>query len=244
VHYAYESGERPALNGVSFTLGPGQQIALVGPSGAGKSTLAHLLLRFIDPSAGRITIRAHGGSEQDLRDLPPDTWRDQIAWVPQMPYLFAETVADNIRLGKPAAALDAVIRAARQAHADAFIRALPQGYDTPIGERGARLSGGQAQRLALARAFLKDAPVLILDEATAHLDPDTEALIQDSIQTLLHGRTALIIAHRLRPLTKIERIIVLNRGMISEIGAYHELVKRGGLFSDLIQALEPPGDSD
>ncbi len=177
VHYAYDDGARPALNGVSFEIRPGEKVALVGPSGAGKSTIAHLLLGFIAPTAGGITfateIPAVGGASQLPR---PQSGRSSfelpaIAWVPQLPYLFNMTVAENIRLGRPDAGQDDVVRAAQQAGADDFIRALPQGYETVIGERGARLSGGQAQRIALARAFLVDAPLVILDEATANLDP-------------------------------------------------------------------------
>lgn len=210
VHYAYDDGERPALNGVTFDLPPGEKVALVGPSGAGKSTVIHLLLRFIEPTSGQIT--ANGAP---LAAIPPAVWREQIAWVPQLPYLFAGSVADNIRLARPDAPLDDVIRAARQAHADDFIRSFPAGYETRIGERGARLSGGQAQRIALARAFLKDAPLLILDEATSNLDPETEALIQAALVDLLRGRTALIVAHRFKTVRDADRVVTLERGRVA-----------------------------
>jgi ATP-binding cassette subfamily C protein CydD len=180
VHYAYDSRDRPALNGVSFGIMPGRKIALVGPSGAGKSTVAQLLLRFLDPTAGRIVV-----GDMPLSDLPAAAWRAQVAWVPQLPYLFHASVVENIRLARPDALPDEVMQAAQQAHTDEFIRALPDGYDTLIGERGARLSSGQAQRIALARAFLKNAPLLILDEATSNLDPETEAHLQDAIYTLM-----------------------------------------------------------
>ena len=169
-------GQRPALQGFSLTIPHGQTVALVGPTGAGKTTVASLLLRFLDPDAGRISV---GGMPLD--DIDRAMWRGQVAWVPQLPHLFHGTVADNIRLARPEAGMDAVIAAARAAHADEFIAALPRGYDTPLGEGGARLSGGQRQRLAIARAFLKDAPVLILDEATASLDAGSEALIRDAL---------------------------------------------------------------
>ena len=233
VFYAYANGDRPALNGVSFAIEPGRT-ALVGPSGAGKSTIVQLMLRFIEPTAGRILVGGH-----DLRTLPPDAWRERIAWVPQLPYLFAASVADNIRLARPDAPLDAVIHAAQQAHADAFIRALPDGYDTPIGERGARLSGGQAQRIALARAFLKDAPLLILDEATSNLDPKTESLLQSAIHTLMQGRTSLIIAHRLATVRSADRIVVLDSGRVVESGTHAALTARGGLYAHLIAASGP-----
>ena len=223
MHYAYGDDDRPALDGVSFTIHAGQKIALVGRSGAGKSTVAQLLLRFIEPSGGRITVNG-----ADLAAIPADVWREQVAWVPQMPYLFAGSVADNIRLARPDAPLEDVIRAAQQAHADPFIRALPDGYDTPIGERGARLSGGQAQRIALARAFLKDAPLLILDEATSHLDPDTEAEIQAAIRALMHHRTVLIIAHRLNTVRDADQIVVLDQGHVAEIGTHAALIAIGG----------------
>lgn len=231
VHYAYADGDRPALNGVSFTIQPGQHVGLAGRSGSGKSTVMQLLLRFIEPTAGRILVNG-----RDLRTLPVAVWRAQIAWVPQMPYLLAESVADNIRLGRPDAPLDDVIHAAQLAHADEFIRALPDGYATPIGERGARLSGGQAQRVALARAFLQDAPLLLLDEATANLDPATETLITASLDRLMEGCTALVIAHRLVTLTKVSPIIVLDHGMIGEIGPFAELSWGQGGFDDIIKA--------
>ncbi len=208
VHYAY--ADRPALRGVSLRLEPGQHTALIGPSGSGKSTLADLLLGFLTPDSGRILV-----GDRDLRAIPPDLWRAGIAWVPQSPYLLAASVIDNIRLARPDAPLADVVRAAGRAHAAEFIDALPQGYDTLLGERGARLSGGQAQRIALARAFLKDAPLIILDEATAHLDPATESLILDALDDLLAGRTALIIAHRLRTVERAHQVIALDAGRVA-----------------------------
>ncbi len=233
VSYAYDGGDRPALNGFSLTIPPGQTVALVGPSGAGKSTVAHLLLRFLAPTAGRITVNG-----RDLCDLPADIWRTQIAWVPQLPYLFDGTVADNIRLGRPDASLEAVIFAAQQAGADGFIRALPDGYDTRIGERGARLSGGQAQRLALARAFLVDAPLVILDEATANLDPETEASILAAMETLRRGRTALVIAHRLHTIRDADQIAVLMDGRVVQYGPPAALSAQSGPYRRLLLAVE------
>ncbi len=231
VHVAYEDGTRPALNGVSFTLHPGEKIALVGPSGAGKSTLINLLLRFVDPAAG--AIRVDG---LPLGSLPPDWWRSQVAWVPQRPYLFNDSAAANIALARPDASADDIRRAADLAHAAEFIEALPQGYETPIGERGARLSGGQAQRIALARAFLKDAPLVLLDEATANLDPALEALIRKSIRRLLADRTALIIAHRLNTVTAANRVIVLDGGRVAQIGSHTELSQVDGPYRRLVAA--------
>jgi len=228
IHHTYPDG-RSALSGVTFDILPGQVVALVGPSGGGKSTVAQLLLRFIEPTGGQITV-----DDVTLADLPVDVWRGQIAWVPQMPYLFNASVADNIRLARPAASMAEVIEAARQAHAHDFIQALPRGYDTVIGERGARLSGGQAQRIALARAFLKDAPFVILDEATAHLDPNTEALVQASIERLLRGRTALVIAHRLHTVRRADQIVVLDGGQIVQSGTHAELLRAPGLYHELI----------
>jgi len=231
VHYAYEDGERPALNGISLTISPGQKVALVGPSGAGKSTMAHLLLRFVDPQQGRITL-----NQMPLSSLDVSAWRKQVAWVPQNPYLFHGTVTENIRLARPDANFDDIQIATRQAHADAFVNALPQGYDTPIGERGIRLSGGQAQRIALARAFLKSAPFLILDEATANLDPEHEAHIQAAIKHLLQNRTALIIAHRLNTVTAADQIVVMDKGQIVEQGTHDVLMETPGLYHQLTTA--------
>ena len=231
VYYAYDAGQRPALEGLDLEIGPGEKVALVGPSGAGKSTVAHLLLRFIDPVGG--TIRVGG---QALRDLDPVAWRQCLAWIPQEPFLFQGTVAENILLGCPQAPPDRVRWAAQQAQAQAFIEALPQGYDTLVGERGLRLSGGEVQRIALARAFLKDAPLLILDEATANLDPQIEDRVQGAIEDLLRGRTALIIAHRLGTVRHADRIVVLDRGRVQQQGTHSALLRQGGLYRHLLGA--------
>ncbi len=230
VHFTYPDG-RPALQGVTFEIEAGQTVALVGPSGAGKSTLASLLLGFIGTRQGHITVNG-----LPVESLDPAEWRAQVAWVPQHPHLFQASVADNIRLGRPQASLEQVIRAARLAQAEAFINELPQGYDTLIGERGARLSGGQAQRIALARAFLKDAPVLILDEASANLDPLHEADLREATRRLLSGRTALIIAHRLSSVYQAGRIVVLDHGRVVESGAHAGLLRQEGLYQRLVDA--------
>jgi len=218
-----------AVEGITFELPPGQRIALVGPSGAGKSTLARLILRFADPSAGRIT--ADG---VDLREMPPDAWRAHVAWVPQRPHLFAGTIADNIRLTRPEASLEEVRKAARAAQASEFIEAMPQAYDTPIGEGGLRLSGGQAQRLALARAFLKDAPILVLDEITSQLDPELEARLTLATARLMAGRSVLTIAHRLATVRTADRILVLRDGRIVESGSHEELREAGGAYAAML----------
>ncbi len=238
VHYAYpaDAPARPALNGLTLAIEPGQKVALIGPSGSGKSTVAALLLRFIDPQQGTITVDG-----LPLPPLDPTAWRQQVAWVPQQPYLFHATVADNIRLARPQATTDQVHRAARQANAHAFIQQLPQGYDTLIGERGQRLSGGQAQRLALARAFLKDAPLLILDEAPAHLDPGHESQVQAALARLLQPRTALIIAHRLNTIYTADHILVMAGGIIREQGTHTALLSQGGLYHQLVTAYRGGG---
>jgi ATP-binding cassette subfamily C protein CydCD len=232
VYYTYPGGG-PALRGVTFEIDAGQKVALVGPSGAGKSTLASLLLRFIEASQG--CIRVNG---LPLEQLDPDDWRSQVAWVPQHPYLFHASVADNICLEQPQASLEQVVQAARLAQADGFIRYLPQGYDTQIGERGVRLSGGQAQRIALARAFLKDAPILILDEASANLDPFQDAKLQEATGRLVGGRTVLIIAHRLSSVYRADRIIVLDQGRLVESGTHASLLQREGLYWRLVGAAQ------
>jgi ABC-type transport system involved in cytochrome bd biosynthesis fused ATPase/permease subunit len=231
IHYAYQGGQRPALQGLTLTIPHAQTVALVGASGAGKSTVANLLLRFIEPDSGTIVV---GGIP--LRDIDRAAWRTLIGWVPQHPHLFHGTVADNIQLGRPEAGPAAVEAAAQAANAGEFIQALPLGYDTPINERGARLSGGQRQRLAIARAFLKDAPILILDEATAYLDAENEALIQDALARLMRGRTVLIIAHRLVMAQHADQIVVLDHGRAVECGTHRALLAAGGLYRALVSA--------
>jgi ATP-binding cassette, subfamily C, bacterial CydCD len=212
VQFAYDHGQRPALNGVSFSIERGHRVVLIGPTGSGKSTIVNLLLGFIQPQSGAIKIDGI-----KLGDLNPHDWRKQIAYVSQQPYLFNASVLDNLRLAKPDASLEDVIHATKLAHVDEFIRTLPNSYETIVGERGTRLSGGQAQRLALARAFLKNAPILILDEATSNLDAENEALIQDSIDRLMQGRTVLSISHHWQTVNQYYRVIALEHGQVVEV---------------------------
>ena len=220
------TGREPVLERVNLTIPAGTTAALVGPSGAGKSTLVRLLPRYYDVTGGRITLDG-----VDIRDLTLASLRDQVALVSQEPILFSGTIEENLRYGKPDAS-DAELRAAaRAAFAEPFIEQLPQGYQTEIGERGVRLSGGQKQRLAIARAFLKDAPILLLDEPTSALDAESEDLVKEALNRLLEGRTALIIAHRLSTIEHADIVIVLDGGQIVEQGRHEELLKeRGGLY--------------
>lgn len=218
-------GDRRALRGLSLEIRPGERIALVGPSGSGKSTVVNLLLGFIPPTAGRILI-----DDLPLAEIDPDDWRRQLAWVPQNPRLFFGSLLDNIRLGRPDASPDQVREAARLARADVFVDRLPDGYETIVGERGQGLSGGQIRRIALARAYLKDAPLVILDEPTASLDPASERLVTDGIETLAQGRTLLVIAHRMQTVRRADRILVLRDGSIAEEGTHLELLSRDGLY--------------
>jgi thiol reductant ABC exporter CydD subunit len=233
VYVSYDNGERPALSGVTLTIPRGAAVALVGATGAGKSTVAHLLLRFVEPAAGLITI-----GDARLSDLEPEAWRKQISWVSQNPHFFHGSVADNLRLARPEATRADLLAAAEVACADDFIRRLPAGYDTHIGEQGLRLSGGQRQRLAIARAFLRDAPLLILDEATANLDPAGDADVRAALSRLIQGRTSLIIAHRLHMAYAADEIIVLDAGRIVARGRHADLLAGDEHYRRLVAAYE------
>jgi ATP-binding cassette subfamily C protein CydD len=231
VHYSYDGGTRSALRGVSLAIQPGEKVALVGASGSGKSTLASLLLAFMKPDKGNIYINGIS-----LSDIKLEDWLPHVAFVPQAPHLFYRSVADNIRLGREEAPLTEVVEAAKHAGAHEFIMGLPEGYDTVVGEGGHGLSGGQSKRLAIARAFLQDAPFLLLDEATAGLDPQNEAIIDESLAKLMIGRTVLVIAHRLTTVYKADCIVVLREGQVAEAGRHEELMDIQGLYSQLVMA--------
>jgi ATP-binding cassette subfamily C protein CydD len=237
VTFAYARGAAPALVDLSFAAEPGQTVAIVGPSGAGKSTVINLLLRFWDPQEGSVLI---GG--QDVRTLPLHELRAQIAVVAQDTYLFNTSVMENVRLGREGATDDEVRAAARAASAEQFILALPDGFDTRIGERGARLSGGERQRLAIARAFLKNAPILLLDEATSSLDSANEQAVQTALAGLVRGRTTLVIAHRLSTVANADRILVLDGGRLVEAGGHAELLGQQRVYSNLVAAQAGRGE--
>ena len=227
--FAYDGA--PVLSELDLTVRAGEIVALVGPSGSGKTTLVNLLPRFYDVSAGRVTLDGI-----DVRDVTFDSLRGQVALVTQEIILFNETVAANIAYGRPEVPIERIRAAAGAAFAEEFIDALPEKYQTALGERGQRLSIGQRQRISIARALLKDAPILILDEATSALDTESEAIVQRALANLLRGRTALVIAHRLSTVRSADRIVVLDGGRIVDQGTHDALLARGGLYAQLHRA--------
>jgi len=225
VRFAYRPDEQ-VLRGMSFVASPGQMTALVGQSGGGKSTVLNLVLRLYEPSSGAVLI-----DEQDITDVSRHSLRKQIAYVGQDVFLFHSTIRDNIAIGKPGATEEEIVAAAKAAHAHEFVSSFPDGYQTVVGERGTKLSGGERQRIAIARALVKDAPIILLDEATAALDSESERLVQDAMVHLCENRTTLVIAHRLHTITHADRILVVENGVISEAGRHDELLRKGGRYA-------------
>lgn len=228
VAFTHEEGAKSLFHNFSLDIPAGQRVGLVGHSGSGKTSLTRLLLRFSDIKKGRITI-----DDQDISQIAQDDVHRAISYVPQEPLLFHRSLRENIAYGKPQATDQQILQAAKAAHADDFIKDLPEGLDTIVGERGVKLSGGQRQRIAIARAILKDAPILVLDEATSALDSESEKLIQASLETLMKNRTSIVIAHRLSTIAKLDRIIVLENGNIIEDGSHEDLLKHGGTYAKL-----------
>ncbi len=219
---------KPVLSRFSLSIAPKEKVALVGPSGAGKSTITKLLFRFYDVQGGRIAVDG-----QDIARVTQDSLRSRISLVPQEPILFHRTLLENIRYGRRAATDAEVVAAAKKAHCDGFIEALPKGYGTYVGERGIKLSGGERQRVAIARAVLKDAPILVLDEATSSLDSESEALIQDSLKELMRDKTVIVIAHRLSTIMQMDRIVVVEQGRVVSVGTHQELLRAKGTYFKL-----------
>ncbi|MBX2805622.1 MAG: ATP-binding cassette domain-containing protein [Hyphomicrobiales bacterium] len=222
--------EDPVFSNLSFNVRSGERVAIVGPSGAGKTTIFNLLLRFYDPQTGQVLIDGVAATDAD-----PADWRSRMSYVPQDPVVFATSIADNIAYGSPDATREQIMQAARMALADEFIEALPQSYDTILGERGITLSGGQRQRIAIARALLRDSPILLLDEATSALDSESEDLVQKALGRVMQNRTTLVIAHRLATVLNADRILVIDEGEIAEEGNHSALVARGGLYARLAE---------
>jgi subfamily B ATP-binding cassette protein MsbA len=228
VAFQYEGQSEPALSGIDLTIRAGEIIAFVGSSGSGKTTLVSLLPRFYDPTGGQILIDG-----VDLQTCSLRSVRGQIGIVSQEVVLFDDTVRNNIGYGRQGATPDDVMRAAQLAYAHEFIVRMPAGYDTLIGERGLKLSGGERQRLAIARAILRDPPILILDEATSALDTQSERIVQLALTNLMHNRTTLVVAHRLSTIQNANRIVVLDRGRVAEVGSHEELLRKGGMYKRL-----------
>jgi ATP-binding cassette subfamily B protein len=231
VRFAYPGRtDLPALKGFSLTVRPGETVALVGPSGAGKSTVFRLLLRFYDPQAGVVSVDG-----VDVRAADPVAVRGRFAWVSQEAPLFSGSANENIRFGREGASDSEIRAAADEAQALGFIEALPEGFDTPLGERGKSLSGGQRQRMAIARALVRDAPILLLDEATSALDAENERLVQAALDQAMEGRTTIVIAHRLATVLRADRIVVMEEGKVVQEGTHQSLIAQGGLYARLAE---------
>jgi ATP-binding cassette subfamily B protein len=226
--FRHGEAKKTLFNNLNLHVKSGEKVGLVGHSGSGKTTLAWILLRFKDIESGSITIDG-----QDISAITQNDLRLQITYVPQEPLLFHRSLSENISYGRPEATQQEIEAIAKMAHAHEFIKDLPDGYDTLVGERGVKLSGGQRQRVAIARAMLKNAPILVLDEATSALDSESEALIQDGLWKLMEGRTAIVVAHRLSTVQKMDRIVVMEKGKIVEEGSHAELIHKNGVYAKL-----------